>query len=1666
MLRTQNGSPARRPTGAMLLALGALFTFVACSDDGPGGVKPPQPEPNPEVQFAALLCTANTGTGQVNCAPADGPLQGEGAWKLSNGGRGGLWSGGPRTLAPDDPSLIIGGQGVNVTLTGTNVVYTPGTQEFTFDVTITNHIGQPLGTIDGSALHSDGVRVFFEQLPVKTGGDAGAPSGPYGVAGHGTASFTTADQPYYQFDEIIGDEQTSGAVQFKFTGVPADITFGFRVLVWAPVQWPDGWVAVTPSADTLDLADAGDQSVALTGTVYSRVGVVMAESITWASSATGVATVDGSGVVTAVGVGSATITASAAGRADGSAAITVVQPVDLTASTVTTSDATLTADGTASTTVTVQLKDASGNNLTYNAGTVALSNSGAGTLGAVTYAGAGAYTATLTAPTTVGVDSIAATLDGTALPDTAVVEYTPGTPAQFGITTEPSTTSPSGVAFTQQPVLQLQDANGNAVSLADVEVVAAIASGGGTLGGTTTVATDANGVAAFTDLSLSGTAGDRTLSFSSSGLTGATSAAITVTFGALDHFLVEAAAGGPIANQLWGTPFNIRITAQDASNNTVTSFTGTVGFTSTPGGGISAGATSGAFTAGVLNSHAITFGTPGPFTLTATRSGGTESGTSSSFDVQAPPTAVNEGPAAGSAPGQPFHAFYSTSGSPQTFTLPAPGVMSNDDLGFPLATVTSFGADSLGGSTSTYAAGSTVSPLPGTGRTTGSLSVAADGSVTFTPPDGFTGNYVFRYRLTNVRGTSDARVTIAVGARPAAVNDTYTPVLVGNVPINTATSTQFRVTANDKGDGKVLAVTGQTNGTAVLNADSTFTFRPTAGYEGPASFTYTVKNGFGTSAAATVSMTVSGMVWFIDDGAAAGGDGRFDAPFNSLASLNAINNGTGNNPAANDRIFLYTGTYAGPLTLLNGQALIGQGATPLLSTVAGVTWPADAGPEPTMNGTAPTITATNATALTLANVGNASAANNTLRGFNIGNVGATGTALAGTNFGTLTVSEVGINTNGRALNLSSGTLASSFSALSSSGGANNVYLNNVTTGGLTRVLGTSSDALSGATGDAFHIDGGNGSFTYAGTITNAATLAVNIRNKNGGTVTLSGDINPSAAGRGISIASNSGGTITFAGPNQKISSGTGTGVNLTNNNGATINFNGGGLSITTTSGEGFRATGGGAVNITGPNNVVSSGTGIAVNINNVTIGGNGVRWRSVSHNGGANGISLINTGNSGGVFTVTGDGVTNGSGGTIVNTTGADGATGGNGIYLSNARNISLSWMALSGHQNNGLFGTGVRGNLLLNKMRFTGNNGSNGTGFFDESAIQLVNHGGATKIINSRLDGGAYNALRVENITGTAPVLDSLVIENDTVAHMQGSVTDVRGSAILVSLSDGSGDVRIRNNRVTYWWGNAINVAIQGTASGTSRITGNFVDNTNGALAGAGGIWVAGGAHSFNISNNTVRHTNGTAISADRVGFGALMQGTIDNNAIGVSGDPNSGTLTGAAIFASHHGPATTTLRISNNVIRQAQAGSGNGAIWLLTGDAAGFGGSGFFNATVSGNNIQESSAPLINGHNGILATIGTQSGPPTDADKVCLDIVGNTILNFNNNTNRVRINARFDTTTRFPGYTGAQFTNADIGAYLTGRNTITQTNSANSSTGGWLNTSPAGSACPQPSM
>jgi len=107
----------------------------------------------------------------------------------------------------------------------------------------------------------------------------------------------------------------------------------------------------------------------------------------------------------------------------------------------------------------------------------------------------------------------------------------PGAAGRLRITTQPSSPTQSGSPFAQQPVLQVVDENGNPTAQAGVVVTAAISSGPTGSLQNATATSDASGSAAFSGLTLTGVAGNYTLSFSAAGLAGVTSAPFTISVG-------------------------------------------------------------------------------------------------------------------------------------------------------------------------------------------------------------------------------------------------------------------------------------------------------------------------------------------------------------------------------------------------------------------------------------------------------------------------------------------------------------------------------------------------------------------------------------------------------------------------------------------------------------------------------------------------------------------------------------------------------------------------------------------------------------------------------------------------------------------------------------------------------------------------------------------------------------------------------------------------------------------------------------------------------------------------------------------------------------------------------------------------------------------------------
>jgi hypothetical protein len=189
-----------------------------------------------------------------------------------------------------------------IQLSSSNI--TVASDTFSFDATVQNLIPQALGTTDGSTADPSGVRVFFQDLPTVTSG-----SGTVTVAHpDGFATYTAANQPYYQYDGPLATNETSAAHRWQLAFDPGVDSFVFTVYVAAEVQYPDGWIDVTGPSNLM----AGDVG-SLTAVRRTAVGNVVPGAVTWGSTDEAVATVDESGALTAVAPGAVSITASAGG---------------------------------------------------------------------------------------------------------------------------------------------------------------------------------------------------------------------------------------------------------------------------------------------------------------------------------------------------------------------------------------------------------------------------------------------------------------------------------------------------------------------------------------------------------------------------------------------------------------------------------------------------------------------------------------------------------------------------------------------------------------------------------------------------------------------------------------------------------------------------------------------------------------------------------------------------------------------------------------------------------------------------------------------------------------------------------------------------------------------------------------------------------------------------------------------------------------------------------------------------------------------------------------------------------------------------------------------------------------------------------------------------------
>ena len=234
----------------------------------------------------------------------------------------------------------------------------------------------------------------------------------------------------------------------------------------------------------------------------------------------------------------------------------------------------------------------------------------------------GALTGTPTTVASATAYTVTATNATGSTTQTFTLTVSPGAATKAMMTTQPAG-AVNGSAFTTQPVVRVTDSGDNTVTSFTGNVVASIASGTGTLSGTTVAAVA--GVATFTNLVITGTAGNFTLTFTPASLTAVTSSSFALAAGAATKAMMTTQPAGAVNGSAFTTQPVVRVT--DSGGNTVTTSTAVVTVSKASGSGTLSGTTTATAVAGVATftnlvitgtgDHVLTFT---PATLTAVNS--------------------------------------------------------------------------------------------------------------------------------------------------------------------------------------------------------------------------------------------------------------------------------------------------------------------------------------------------------------------------------------------------------------------------------------------------------------------------------------------------------------------------------------------------------------------------------------------------------------------------------------------------------------------------------------------------------------------------------------------------------------------------------------------------------------------------------------------------------------------------------------------------------------------------------------------------------------------------------------------------------------------------------------------------------------------------------------
>ncbi len=344
-----------------------------------------------------------------------------------------------------------------------------------------------------------------------------------------------------------------------------------------------------------------------------------------------------------------------------------------------------------------------------------------------------------------------ATVEGLADP---VTFMSTGLAARLVITSELPAIAVSGVPLSPQPTLRLEDVDGTPIAREGVIVTVQIASGGGSLTGATTAASDADGNVAFTGLAISGSPGTRRLIFAADAFAPATTAPIGLGVGAPSS--IEPAAGDDQSATVGdAVPIDPSVVVRDADGNPLGGIP--VTFTVTGGGGTVSGNTPVTGADGVAMVSEWKLGTTaGENTLSAAVAGQVLSGSPVVFSATGVPRGVSAEQSTVTATPPTISASNGAGASTITVTV-------RDEFGNPVSGVEVTLSASGAGNALVQPTGAT----NGSGVTTGSLSATVVGDYVVSATAGETG----------IQQTPTVRV---VAGAPAANNSS------GSVPDGTS----------------------------------------------------------------------------------------------------------------------------------------------------------------------------------------------------------------------------------------------------------------------------------------------------------------------------------------------------------------------------------------------------------------------------------------------------------------------------------------------------------------------------------------------------------------------------------------------------------------------------------------------------------------------------------------------------------------------------------------------------------------------------------------------------------------------------------------------------------------------------------------------------------------